>query len=112
MNHYYTCIVIGTDKYIPPSLAKNKITKFGGEQEFRKHYVCPDAAKLLRSGKTVDEIREEFNVKNLPAVSPQILTRLNLMRKKRGLRAKESLEKQERQRYLNSQEFRDKRLSW
>jgi hypothetical protein len=56
----------------------------------------------------VDEIRSEKGIDNLPKVKPIILARLKLMRKKKGLRAKQSTEKAERHRYLNSKEFRDK----
>ena len=111
-SNYYTCVITGEDKYIPPSLAKNKLQKFGSEEELRKHYVSPAAAKLLRAGQTVDEIREELNIKGLPTVPPIILTRLNLMRKKKGLRAAADAEQLERARYLNSKEYRDKMIAW
>ena len=112
MNHYYTCIVTGLEKYIPPSLAKNKIAKFGNEKEFRKHYVSASAAKFLRNGQTINEIRESLNIVNLPTVSPHVLARLNLMRKKKGQHAEAAIKRTERQRYLNSQEFKDKRRAW
>ena len=108
--NHYICIITGESKYIAPSIAKKKIAKFGSEEDFRKHYISPTAASLLRKGQTVDEIRVALNVTDLPKVNPHILTRLNLLRKKKGLRVKESNEKQERQKYLNSKEFRDKML--
>ena len=111
-SNVYVCIVTGEEKYIPPSLAKNKIEKFGSEKDYRKHYISPSTAKLLRKGQTVDEIREHLGIKGLPKVNPHTLTRLNLLRKKKGARAKESIERAERQRYLNSQEFKDKMLHW
>ena len=108
----YVCIITGVEKYIPPCMSKKKIEKFGDEDKFRAHYVSPSAAKLLRAGKTVDEIRTELGISGLPKIKPLILTRLNLMRKKKGLRAKESIERIERQQYLHSQEFKDKMLAW
>ena len=84
----------------------------GSEEEYRKHYVCPSTAKLLRAGQTVDEIRERSNITGLPKVPPLILTRLNLMRKKKGTRAAASAEQLERQRYLNSGEYKDKMRAW
>ena len=104
----YACIVTGEVKYIPPSLSKSKIAKFGSVEEFRKHYISPTAAKLLRGGQTVNEIREGLGIEDMPTVDPHVLARLNLMRKKRGKRALEDAEKLERVRYLNSKEFRDK----
>jgi len=112
MKNKYTCIVTSEVKYIAPSIAKTKIMKFGSEGEFRKHYVSPATAKLLRQGQTVDEIREGLNITGLPKVDPHILTRLNLLRKKKGIRGKEQADKLERQRYLNSQEYRDKIRNW
>ena len=111
MNNRYKCIVTGQVKYIPPSISKKKIEKFGDEQAFRDHYISTTAAKLLRQGQTVDEIRESLEVEGLPKIKPIILTRLNLMRKKKGLRIKESEEKLERERYLNSKEFKDKMIA-
>ncbi len=108
-SNVYACIVTGEEKYIPPSLAKNKIEKFGGEEDYRKHYVSPSTAKLLRKGQTVDEIRKQREVTGLPNIDPHILTRLNLLRKKKGVRGKELIERVERQQYLNSKEFRDKK---
>ena len=110
-NTYY-CIVTGAEKYIPPSLAKAKIQKFGSQEEFQKHYVSSSTAKLLRAGNTVDEIRTRLNIVGMPKIKPLILTRLNLLRKKKGLRGKQSVEREERQKYLNSQEFKDKRSAW
>ena len=104
----YACVVTGEEKYLPPSIIKSKMSKYKDEDEFRQYYICPVAAKLLRAGSTVSEIREKLNIKGLPEVKPIILTRLNLMRKKKGLRVKESTERLERQKYLNSQEFKDK----
>ena len=92
--------------------AKNKIAKFGSEDDFRKHYVCPSAAKLLRQGQTIDEIRQQLDITGLPKIDPHILTRLNLMRKKKGRRAAETEAELERTRYLNSKEFKDKIRNW
>ena len=106
--NYYTCLITGEEKYIPPSLAKNKIIKFGSEEEYRKHYISATAAKLLRKGQTVDEIRDQLGIEGLPKVNPHVLTRLKLLRKKKGARIQQETEKLERQRYLNSKEFKDK----
>jgi|TARA_Y100000310_G_C20577252_1_gene761059 Rad3-related DNA helicase len=110
--NHYSCIVTGEKRYIPPSLAKVKISKFGSEDDFRKHFVSPSAAKLLRAGTTVDEIRKQLNITDLPKIPLIILTRLQLLRKKKGQRAQESIKRLERQQYLNSQEFRDKIAAW
>ena len=108
-SNHYACIVTGHEKYIPPSLLKPKLSKFDSIEEFRKYYVCKEAAKLLREGCSIDEAREALNVTDiLPVIDPHILTRLNLMRKKKGIRGKEAEDEAERQRYLTSTEFKDK----
>lgn len=106
--NHYTCLITGEEKYIPPSLAKSKIGKFGSEAEFRKHYISAAAAKLLRRGQTVDEIRDGLGIKGLPKVNPHVLTRLKLLRKKKGIRIKQETEKLKRQQYLSSKEYKDK----
>jgi len=111
-NNFYACLITGEEKYIPPSLAKNRIARFGSEEEFRKHFVCSSAAKLLRNGQTVEEIRTKLGLKEMPTIKPIILTRLKLLRKKKGLRAGASIKRAEREQYLNSQEFKDKMLTW
>ena len=97
---------------MPPSLAKKKIAKFGNDEQFREHFVCPSAAKLLRAGQSVDEIRTQLGITGMPKVKPLILTRLKLLRKKKGLRAQAAIQRMEHQQYLNSQEFKDKRSAW
>ena len=107
-NTYY-CIITNEPKYIPPSLAKNKIAKFGSKEEFQKYYVSKQARKLLKSGNTVDQIRKALNCpKNLPAVDSKILYKLKLIKIRTRKGAKDHQEVLERRRYLNSPEFREK----
>jgi hypothetical protein len=108
MKNTYTCIITGENKYIAPSIAAKKIAKFSSEVEFRKHYIVPQVASLLRKGQTVSEIRSSCGAEDLPEIDPHVLTRLKLLRKKPGQRAQQAEEKLERERYLNSQEFKDK----
>ena len=104
----YKCIVTGIEKYIPPKMAAKKIQKFGTESEFRLCYISPDAAKLLRAGSTVNEVREQLGGKDLPDIDPYILTKQNLIRKKKGIRAIEEEKKIARDQYLRSKEYKDK----
>lgn len=109
----YKCIITGEEKYIPPSLVKSKVKRFGTADEYRKYYVCKPAAKLLKSGKTVDEVRTELNAPtDLPGVDLEILIKLKLVKVNRRKGKKEAEEEAERVRYLNSQEFRDNRRAW
>ena len=87
-NNTYKCIITGEEKYIPPSLAKKKISKFGSEDEYRKYYVSRPAAKLLKTGLTVDEVRKHFNCPdNMTPVDLEILLKLKLVKisKRKGI---------------------------
>ena len=107
----YKCIITGEEKYIPPSLVKSKIKRFGTADEYRKYYVSKPAAKLIKNGKTVDEVRGELNAPaDLPGVDLEILIKLKLVKVNRRKGKKEAEEHTERLRYLNSDEFRNKKL--
>ena len=98
----------GDVKYIPPSIAKKKVSKYGSEKDFRDHYISTKAAKLLRGGLSVDEVRSQLGGTDLPSIDVHILARLKLIRKKKGVRAQEAQEKLDRAKYLNSSEFKEK----
>lgn len=105
----FKCIVSGEEKYFSPTSLKKKIDKFGTESEFSKYYVSTKSRKLIKSGMTVDEAREHLDIQDdLPAVDLEILIKLKLVKlnKRKGL--KEAGEAKERDRYLNSKEFKDK----
>jgi len=112
MKNTYTCIITGEAKYIAPSIAAKKIAKFGSDSEFKKHFILPSVASLLRQGQTVTEIRSERGIDNLPEIDPHVLTKLKLLRKKPGQRAQEAEEQLKNAKYLNSKEFKDKRHAW
>lgn len=106
------CIVTGKLSYFSKSLLEKKINKFGSVEEFKKYYVCPAARKLLRGGDSIDTVREKLAAPdNLPDVNTEVLYKLKILKinKRRG--AKEAKEVIERQRYLNSREYRDKMLA-
>ena len=106
----FNCIVTGEAKYMPPGMLKKKISKFGTANEFAKHYVSMPARKLLKSGLSVDQVRERLNVTDeLPDVDLQILLRLKLVKINKRKGNKELQEAKERVRYLNSKEFKDKK---
>lgn len=111
-SNIYKCLVTGEEKYIAPSAVKKKLSKFGSEDDYRSHYISASAAKLLRQGMTVDEVRNSLGITGLPDVNPHVLARLNLIRKKKSTRADADAEKQHRIQYLASREFRRKKYEW
>ena len=105
----YKCIVTGAEKYMPPSVAKNKLKRFGSVDEFRKYYVSTDARRLLKSGVSVDDTRLQLNApSNLSDISLEILIKLKLVKIASRKGKKEALVVLEREQYLKSKEFADK----
>jgi hypothetical protein len=95
---------------MPPSVAKNKLRRFGSEDEFRKYYISAEARKLIKSGLSVDETRSKLNAPpDLAGVSLEILIKLKLVKLTSRKGKKEAQEAIERKRYLNSKEFADKK---
>ena len=107
----FKCIVTGEEKYFPPASLDKKIAKFGTESEFARHYVSMSARKLLKSGMTVDEVRAQYNVtEDLGEIDLEILLKLKLVKLNKRKGNKEQEEAAERNRYLNSKEFKDKMI--
>ena len=100
------CIVTGKLSYFSKDALTKKTSKFGSVEDFAQHYVCPPARKLLRSGQTVEQIREGMGIEDLPEVKLEILSRLKLLKKPKTRRSAADVE--QRQKYLNSREFREK----
>ncbi len=108
------CIVTGVEKYFTPKALEKRISKFGTINQAELHYVSQDAKRLLKKGLTVDEVREELGVtETLPKVNLQILSRLKLLKNPKKRKAVKAAEvKAEREKYLNSKEYRDKMRAW
>jgi hypothetical protein len=87
------CIVTGILSYFSEQAMSKKISKFGSVEEFEKHYICPKARKLLRTGLTVEEVRDKLNVtEKLSKIDLNILSRLNLLKKPRRKKRKSDSE--------------------
>ena len=64
-----SCIIIGKTTLITKDYYDKKIEKCGGDEElFKKTYICKEAKDLLLQGLSVDQIRQKFNVIDLPSV--------------------------------------------
>ena len=108
----YKCIITGAEKYMPPSVAKNKLRRFGSENEFRKYYVSTEARRLIKSGLSVSDTRSKLNApSDLSDVSLEVLIKLKLVKITSRKGKKEAEEVLERKQYLNSKEFRDKKIA-
>ena len=90
-----SCVITGRPVYFAASLIEKKAEKFGDIIQFRKHYVCSAARKILRDGYTVDQTREEMGEgHHLPDVSDTILNNLGLIKpRKKKQKQKEVITK-------------------
>ena len=73
------CLVTGvmrvtTREYLDAKMAKKGIS----EEEFCNHYARKDAMKLLRDGKTVDQVRAELKSDLTAPISPDVLAKIML----------------------------------
>jgi hypothetical protein len=59
-----TCVVTGRQLIATKEYYERKIQKSGGEEKLHKTYICREAKRLIRSGSSVDKIREVLNVDN------------------------------------------------
>lgn len=88
-----SCIVTKQEKYINSTVLKNKLKKFGDEDTLRRFYVSKPAAKLLKEGLTIQQVRERLNSNATTNVDLEVLYKLRLLkgrgRKKRQLSVEE-----------------------
>lgn len=75
------CIVTGQEKRFTNSLLANKLKKFGTIEVFAKYYVCKPAAKLLRAGRSIDDVRAQLGSKATNSVDVEVLYKLKLLKK-------------------------------
>ena len=79
-----SCIITGEEKYLSGSTLQNKLKKFGTQEVLEKYYVSRPAAKLLKSGLTVEQVRQKLNSKATRGVDYEVLFKLRLLKKKRN----------------------------
>lgn len=64
-----TCLVTGRTRPTGQTYLEKQASRFGSVEAFKQNYICKEAAKLLREGKTVDEVRSLLST---PATVPTI----------------------------------------
>jgi hypothetical protein len=57
-----TCIVTGRQLIATREYYDRKVEKNGGEEKLHRTYICREAKRLIRSGSSVDKVREVLNV--------------------------------------------------
>lgn len=70
-------IVSGKEVNVSPKVFQSRAVKYGVDAEVLKNsYVSRESKSLLRSGKTVDEIRQASGVTGLPAVDQAVIDKI------------------------------------
>lgn len=57
------CIITGQSRFTNKEYLDAKAATAGSRKRFLEHYICSDAMKLLREGKTIADIRTALKVK-------------------------------------------------
>lgn len=84
-----SCIVTKEEKYINSTTLKNKLKKFGDEDTLRKFYVSKNAAKLLKTGLSIQQVRDKLNSDASNSVDYEVLYKLRLLKASKGKRKKQ-----------------------
>jgi len=71
-NLQLTCIITGKTRSTNTSYLEKKANAAGSAEQFTENYITRDAAKLLRQGLTVQQVRETLGVDStVPEVSEE-----------------------------------------
>lgn len=71
------CIISGKEVNVSPKVFQNRATKYGVDAESLKvGYVSRESKRLLREGKSVDEIRLASGTSGLNAVDQAIIDKI------------------------------------
>jgi hypothetical protein len=90
---HISCIITGEEKYFTKAGLENKLKKFGTQEILEKYYVSKPAAKLLKQGHSVDQVRTQLNSKLKTNVDYEVLYKLKLLKKSKN--KKQRLSKEE-----------------
>jgi len=100
------CIITNEEKYFNSTVLRNKLNKFGSEDNLRKYYVSKPAAKLLKSGLTIDQVRNKLNSSYQKQVDIEILYKLKLL--KTGKKRKKQVSPEEARQLREQTEHNEK----
>lgn len=102
------CIITNEEKYFNSTVLRNKLNKFGSEENFRKYYVSKSAAKLLKSGLSIDQVRARLNSNYSRTVDVEVLYKLKLLKtgkRKKGYVSPEEAKQIREQTEVNEREW-------
>jgi len=102
------CIITNEEKYFNSTVLKNKLAKFGNEDNLKKFYVSRPAAKLLKSGLTVDQVRGRLKAGFDKPVDIEVLYKLKLFKnskKRKKQLSHEEVKAQQEQTAINEKNY-------
>jgi len=105
---HISCIVTGEEKYLNSSSLQNKLKKFGTQEILEKYYVSKPAAKLLKQGLSIEEVRSKLKSNLKTGVDYEVLFKLKLLKKNKNRKPhlnKEELKIQQQQTEKNEREW-------
>lgn len=71
-----TCVLTGIVVRVAPQTFDERAARYGGVESLLANYVCAEGRKLLREGKTPEEIRGQYNISTeVPLPSIETLNR-------------------------------------
>jgi hypothetical protein len=72
------CIITGKTLFANSDYYQKKIERAGSEEKLHSTYICREAKQLLKSGFTVEKIRDTLNVDdtNLPTVPQELINEI------------------------------------
>jgi hypothetical protein len=119
-----SCIVTGITKRVSGITIERKSLKFGNLDQFKEHFICNEAKKLLRQRVPPDEVQKRLLPSGTKPFSINLhaLARLKLLKKNRKgkeeLTPEEQLKREEesntklREWHFRQEEFSSNRKAW
>lgn len=119
-----SCVVTGIKKRVSGATLDKKALKFGTADQFKEHFVCNEAKKLLRQRISPEEVQKRLLPEGVKPFSINLhaLARLKLLKKERKGKAVLSPEEQRkreeesnnalREWYSKQEEFSTNKKAW
>ena len=80
------CTVTGISVRCAPKVFEQRAAKYGSTENLINNYISALGRKLLCQGKTVEELRAEYNVINIPTPSAEIVAKYTRWAKYRKIK--------------------------
>lgn len=84
------CIVSGIEKRVSANTLEKKSLKFGSIEEFKRHFVCNEAKKMLKNRVHPEQVQEQLLPKDKKpfSIDYHVLARLRLLKKEKNAKTR------------------------